>query len=198
MNTEKKLEYFTEAITKEVETKKRQARRQMAQDSDRDISHAVTAFEAEALAQNQPQIQAISKVMNKRITDAETEARRSFVYLQERLVLQLFDEIKGDIVSFTQSPEYESYLISSIQTAIKQSSQAYTFVQLSPQGMHLGSAVEKATGLMPEQGEESFIGGFRLFTENRTKMQDHTIAARLAEARQEFATELMHLIPKEA
>jgi len=190
MNIEKKLEYFTAAIDREVESKKRQARKQMAADADKDISAAVAASEAEALAQNQPQIQAIQKAMNKRINEAETEARRSLINLQERLVAQLFDGIKAEVISFTQSPEYESLLISNIQAATAISRHSYTYIQLAPRDMSLAEKIQAATGLTPEVGDDSFIGGFKLQTESRNIIQEHTLSASLTEARKEFSAEL--------
>jgi len=190
MNSDKKLEYFTEAIDREVESKKRKARQQMTAQHKDEVSQAATEAKAEANTQNQAQIQAIQKVMNKRITEATTEARRSLSNLRERLTAQLFDQVKAEIVAYTQSPEYENFLVNSAKAAQSQSRDPYTFIQLTPEDMHLGEAIQKATGLTPEPGDASILGGFKLLTENRGKGAEFTLSARLTAARQDFAKEL--------
>jgi len=190
MNTEKKLEYFADAVAREVDAKKRQAQSQMAAELNEKVAIAAAEIEAEAEAQNQAQLHAIQKVMHKRVTDAETESRRSLANLKERLTTQLFDSIKADITTITQQPEYEVLLIDNIQTAVKQSRIPYVYVQLSPKDMHLAEAIEKATSLKAEPDDTNDLGGFKLQTEQRNIAQDHTIAVKLREARQAFASDL--------
>ena len=195
MNVDKKLAYITQAIAKEIETKKRQARQQMASNFDAEITKAAAQAETEANHQIQVQKQAIEKVNNRRITEAATEARRSLATLRERLTAQLFDNIRADIALFTLSPDYESFLINSIKTAQAQCDQPFAYVQLAPDDMHLSEEIQKATGLTPEPGDKNILGGFRLLTQNRSKRLEYTLASRITEARQEFATELSSLLP---
>ena len=190
MNTDKKLEYFTEAIAREVASKKRSARQQMTNDFNAAVSKAAAQAETEAKEQLQAQRQAIQTVNNRRISEAETTARRSLAFLRERLIAQLFDHIKADIIAFTQSPAYENYLINGIKIAQAQSKLPYKYVQLTPDDMRLSQPIQAATGLTPEPTEASHIGGFKLLTESRGKIVECTIASRLTEARQQFATEL--------
>jgi len=188
MTTEKKLEYFIEAINKEVETKKRHARHQLTASANDEVTQAVTLSSEEANTQTQAQLHAIQKIMNKRITAAKTESRRALATLKERLIAQLFDQIKADVVAFTESPEYEIFLIDNAKAS--QSRHPFAFIQLTPKDMHLADAIQKATGLVPEQGDETMLGGFKLLTENLSKGQEHTLSGRITDARQRFSEEL--------
>ena len=192
MNTEKKLEYFTEAITKEVENKKHHIRRQMAAEMSAAVSQAIAKASAEAEAQVASCSQAIQKAINKRITEAQTQARRDLVALRESLITRLFDGIKADIISFTNSDAYESFLINNIQAALAQSKHPYTYVQLTPSDMRLSHAIQDATGLTPEPGEEQDLGGFKLLSANRGKVTEYTFRSRLVSAMEAFSAEVAH------
>ena len=190
MNIEKKLEYFTEAIAREVESKKRRARQQMANDFNSAVSDGVARAKAEAEEQITAEKQEIEKAVNKRITEATTKSRRALATLREDLTEQLFVDIATDIHAFTHTPEYENYLISSIQAAQANSKHPYKFVQLTPYDMRLSDTIQIATGLTPEQAEANILGGFRLLSENRDKASEYTFQSGLAEAKHEFATQL--------
>ena len=190
MNIEKKLEYFTEAITREMETKKRQARRQMTDDFNAEVISQTAQAEAEAAEQLAAEKQEIDRAHNRRITEASTESRRALSSLREKLTAGLFSDIAIEINAFTRSPEYEGFLIDSIKTAQTKSKHPYEYVQLTPADMHISTQIQIATNLTPEQGEASAIGGYKLLTANRSKAADHTFQSRLAEATQEFSAAL--------
>jgi len=186
MNTEKKLEHFTEAIAKEVEAKKRKARWQMAADMNEAVSRGVAGAETEAELYISNEKQAVQKAGNKRISEAKTQYRRALTALHAELTAKLLEGVKADIVSFIQSHEYESYLIGSIQTALAQSRHSLLYVQLTQADLRLGSIIRDVTGLIPEQGEEDSIGGFRLLSANRGVAVDCTFKSRLAKEAEVF------------
>ena len=192
MSIEKKLEYFTEIINREAEIRKRQAREQLDRDFVAAVSLAQAQAQEETDAQVQVQAQAIANANNKRITEAEIEARRAIATLRERLTAQLFDNIRADMVSFTKAPEYENFIAEKVKLA--QANQYYAYIQLTPDDVSLGDAIQKETGLTPEKGDPSMLGGFRLLTANRNKSADHSIQAKLSAARQAFSIELDQVV----
>ena len=198
MNTEKKLEYFTQAIARDVESKKRQARQQMTNDFNNQVSDGVAHAHAEAKKRIAAEKQAIEKSVHKRITEATIEARRTLTVLREYLVAQLFNDIAIDVAAFTSTPEYENLLINNIQAALATSKHSYKYIQLTPADMGLSTRIHNDTGLTPEQGEASMLGGFRLLSANRGKAADCTFESGLAEARQEFSAELATLLSTQA
>ena len=194
MNTEKKLEYFTQAIAKEVESKKRQERQRLAAQ----LAEAVQAAQAQAETKAKEQIaacrQAIQKICNRRITEARTQARSSLATLRQSLTAQLFDDIKAHVTSYTHSHEYENYLIENIQSALAKSKHSFTYVQLSPGDMRLASVIHDATRLTPELGEDGDIGGFRLLSANRGIAAEYRFRYRLASVMEAFSMELIKYI----
>jgi len=182
MNTDKKLEYFTQAISKEIESKKRTARKQMANEMNEAIAHAVAQAETEAADQIQAQHQLAQKANNKRVSQAQAQARRDLAALREQLTAQLFEGIQADIQAFTLTPGYEDFLIESIKLAQSQVKHNFTYVQLPPGTSHLSQKIQEVTGLTPEPGDENDIGGYKLLTENRNMTVDNTFKARIASA----------------
>ena len=186
MNQEKKLEYFAQLISKEVEAKKLKARRQMAADMEKAIADALSAAETEAEQHIKNERQAIQKAQNKRRTEAKAQARRQLASLREELTAKLLEEVKTTLDDFIHSHEYESHLIDNIQTALANSKHNFTYIQLTPNDMRLSHAIQEATGLTPEVGSESAIGGFKLLSANRGIAADFTFAPRLASAADEL------------
>ena len=184
--SEKKLEYFNRAVRKEVEAKKRQTRQQLANEFNCAVAQAVADTQAETHRQVQAQNQALTRIANKRVAEATTEVRRSLAYLQERLTAQLFDGIKADVVAFTQSAEYEDFLVSGIKAAVGRLGYAPVYVQIVPDDMRFKTAVEEGTGLTVELGDSGMLGGFRLLDEKRYRVEEYSFQAGITAARQEF------------
>jgi len=191
MNTEKKLEYFTEIIAKETESKKREARKQMAAERNEAISQAVTKVEADANNQLETEKQSIQKSNNKQISQAKAKARRNLATLREQLTTSLFQEIKTDLITHTQTPEYETQIVNSIQAIQSQTKRIFQYIQLPPATSHLSQIIHEATGLTPEPGEESDIGGYKLLTQIRNIASDHTFKTRLQSAEEAFKESLL-------
>jgi len=196
LNPEKKLEYFAETITREVEGKKQKARRQMAEDMNTAVSHAASEAEAWAERHILAEHQTLQKTTNKRISEAQTHARRSLAALQEELTAKLLGGVTADISAFTASPEYEGYLIAGIQAAVAGSKYSFIYIQLTPSDMRLANAVQEATGLIPEAGTGSDIGGFKLLTANRRMAADFTFKSRLEDTAEEFNESIASSTPE--
>ena len=186
MNHEKKLEYFAEAIAKEVESRKLKARKQMAEDMDQAITIAVAEADTKAEQYILNETQAMQKTGNKRISEAQAQARYALASLREDLNTRLLEDVKADIDTLTKSDGYKSYIINSIQTAVANSKHSFIYIQLTPGDMRLGPAVREATGLTPEEGDDSDLGGFKLLTANRGIEADFTFKSRLLSASEDF------------
>jgi len=194
VNIEKKLEFFANAVTREAESKKRQARQQITDDFNAGVLGAIAEAEAGAIKRIAAEKQTIEKASNKCITESATQARSLLATLRESLTNRLFDDITADVIAFCRSPEYESYLINSIQAAYAKSKHPYEHIQLAPEDMRLSDSIQKATGLSPEQGDASIIGGFRLLTANRGMAAEYTFRSGIDEVKQEFSIQLSKLL----
>ena len=182
------IHYFAQAIEKEISIKKHNARRQMAAHMDEAIAQGLAQAGAEAEARISSAIQAIQKSNAKRIAEAAAQARRGLTELTGQLTAQLFEDIKADIIVFIHSPGYKDFLINSIQSALVQNKHHFAYVQL-PQ-YHMAGPIQEATGLTPEPGHESDIGGYKLLSANRSRAADFTFRHQLSRAMEAFLEEL--------
>jgi len=186
MNHEKKLEYFAQAIAREVEAKKTAARKRMTADMKTAVSNAVRDAEAEAELRIISEEQALQKAESKSISEAKAQARRAIASLREELAARLFEDVRADAAAFTQNGGYESYIVDGIREAVADARHTFSYVQLAPSDMRLSKPVQEATGLTPEAGSESDVGGFRLLTANRKMSVDFTFKARIENAAEDF------------
>jgi len=190
MNIERKLEFFTRTISQEVESRKREADYMLTANVNDEITAALKIATEEARIQTQAQMHAINKIMNKRVSTEQAESRRNLATMKERLTAQLFDRVKDDLNAFTKSDGYKSFMISSIKKAQEASRHPFAYIQLTPDDMYLGDAIQEATDLTPEVGDANMLGGFKLVSQNRGKIMEASFSAKLTQARQEFSQEL--------
>lgn len=173
---EKKLQYFTDAINREIQTKRKHARHQVANDLSNQTASALEAAENRAEFQREATRRKLWRESNKKIASATAEARANLAAKRESLKNQLLNEAAKDLRAFAEnSPEYETYLIERITQA--QEWRSFSSVKLRPQDMHYAEAIRQATGFSPEEGEADYIGGFVL--QSATSRADYTFKARL-------------------
>jgi len=181
---ERKLEYFSDIIMREVEKKKNDANFKLAAELRQHNSATleITARDnKQALQAKQDQIQ---QQANRQITTAKVRAMAQYVQTRNQQTDLLFIAVMAQLAQFTQQTEYETYLIACINKMKNISN--FTIVKLSPLDMRLEETIKTATGLTPETGDDNFIGGFILLNENRTIQIDYTFKTRLAIIKKDF------------
>ncbi|MCL2215695.1 MAG: hypothetical protein FWB91_01615 [Defluviitaleaceae bacterium] len=178
MNTEKKLQYFTEAIAREVEARQRRARHQAANDLSEETASALESAESRAHFQLEATRRKLLREANKKIAAATTGARANFAAKRKSLFERLTAEAAEELESFTRSPEYEDYLIKSIAQAQEERGFADgALLKLHPRDMHFAEKIRQTTGLNATEGDENYIGGFVL--ESAASRADYTFKTRL-------------------
>jgi vacuolar-type H+-ATPase subunit E/Vma4 len=181
---EQKLAYFADIMQHMVETKKHEARLETTAGLSKMASQALAqAANHHKISLKAKQDEARRKA-NKHIAKAKVHAMAAYVQMRHDHIDRLFIEVEAALTQFTQGNLYEAYLIDHIKQA--QSISDFAIVQLSPQDMHLGSAVKTATGLAPEAGRSDYIGGFMLLNKARSIQVDCTFKTRLAVAKGQF------------
>ena len=188
INPEEKLAYFTQALSKEITAKKRQSHRKLTAHVNEAIARARAQAEVDAKAQIAAAKTGLEKSRAKQLSQARTQARRALADLTGHLTSLLFQEIRADLIAFTQSQEYENFLIDSILSTMAKTGRHFAFVQL-PQ-FHLAATIGEATGLTPEPAPETDIGGYRLLSANRSRALNHTFRHQLSKATEDFLTGL--------
>ncbi|MCL2839187.1 MAG: hypothetical protein FWE05_00305 [Defluviitaleaceae bacterium] len=94
---EAKLNYFTEAIAREVEIRKQRKKHQLANDLSAETATALETAENRANFQIEATRQKLKREMNKKTAAAITEARAAFAIKREALANQLISEAKKQL-----------------------------------------------------------------------------------------------------
>jgi vacuolar-type H+-ATPase subunit E/Vma4 len=173
MSAERKLEYFTEVISREVELKKRRAKHQLANDISKNIAGVISSTEEKINAREQAKRRELTRKANKEIALATNRAKAKFNSFQNSLHKKIYFEILEELKLFTQSPKYEQYLIE----RMNEKKSNFSVVKLCQRDMHFAAAIQKATGLTPEAVEDDYIGGFIL--QSGRMLADYTFITRV-------------------
>jgi vacuolar-type H+-ATPase subunit E/Vma4 len=172
MNAAGKLDYFAEVISREVESKRRRAKHQAANNLSISTAKAIEAAQNKADLELEKVRRGLLRESNKKIAAATYEARAAYNVLRSRLREDVFKAAEKELWEFTEKSEYEIYLSEQIN-ALKSD---FAFVLLCPRDMRFSRA---AAGLIAEEGLQEYIGGFILLSENRKIQADYTFKTRL-------------------
>jgi len=175
----KKIDYFTDTIAREVNARKRKTMHQLASKLSGDVSAKLSAAETKLKYKQSTEKRQISQNINKYLAQVAFEEKSKYMNMKNRHISQLFEDVRRDLKSFTQTIEYAESVILHIEQ-IKQKHE-FTIVQISPADMHLSEKIRTATGLAVEECEADIIGGFIMLTANRKIRADYTFKTRLAE-----------------
>ena len=176
MNYEKKLQYFTDVIFREIATKKQRIKHQAANSISKETATAIEAAEDRVNFQIEAAKRKLWRDVNIKVSAATKEARRILAAKRNAISGALMQEVAAELITFTQTPGYESYLISRITQARKKG-RDFTTVKLTPRDMRFAGAIRQATGLSPVAGDGDYIGGFVL--QSTSSRADHTFKTRL-------------------
>jgi|GEM_PF-1010854 len=175
----KKIDYFTDTIAREVSARKRKQMHQLANNLSKDVSAKISAAETKIKIRLDIAQRQITRDINKHLSQVAFEEKSKYINMKNRYISQLFEDVRRDLNSFTQTLAYADSMIQHIES-VKQK-HAFTIVQVMPTDMHLSEKIEAATRLKVEACETDCIGGFIMLTENRKIRADYTFKTRLAE-----------------
>ncbi|MDR0273454.1 MAG: V-type ATP synthase subunit E [Clostridiales bacterium] len=175
-NAKRKLEYFSEIITRETETKKRRALHQLANDLGKSTATEIAAAEEKMKSRVEAKRREIIRKSNRKIAEALARAKAEYFAARNALEEKLNEDVIAELKKFTQSEKYENYLVERINLY----SSSFRTVKFRPQDMHLAEKIAQATGLQTQAGENDFMGGFIL--QNEKIQADYTFKTRLEKA----------------
>jgi len=170
---ERKLSYFSKTVEDELTTKQRE----IFAGSKKDLYKTTENIEQQHQEKLKIKQEEFNRISNRKIAEAKVKAMRGFVEIKLEELEKLFVSISAILAEFTQSAEYENYLIESINA--KKNRADFTRVLLSPYDMRMESKIKTATGLSVEPGRDDYIGGFILLDNNHTVRDDCTFKTTL-------------------
>ena len=175
---ERKLNSFAEAIQREAENRKHRIRHEIIKSGSQTLADAVAKARVKAQERIESARYELEKKQQAEISAAYKEAREKLAELKEGLSKALFSSAKDKVLEFTQTPEYESYLIEGIQKL----REGFFYVELVPADMRFADVIRNSTELTVVESLEDFFGGFRLINKEETKRLDASFRERLESA----------------
>lgn len=184
--TERKLHYFANAIMHEANLQKRSMLNEAISHHNWQITEALESTARRVNVMLRASQDEITRDANRQISKAKVQAMAGYVDTRKQQIDRLFVAIQGKLASFTQEPEYETYLINRIKKIREISGGQFSVVKLSPHDMRLENTIKTATGLAPEAGNHDYIGGFILLDHARKLRADFSFKTRLMQAKKGF------------
>jgi len=173
-NLSRKLQFFTQAMHQEIDAKREESLHKLAADLDEQISTTLAEVEKKISDRINSAKRSIEKSYHRQIFEATQSAKAAFIMARRLEMDKIYDAVTVKLEAFTQTPEYEAYILK----AIADRQHGYKFVQLPSQHMHLAAAIS-IDDLIAEVCNTEHMGGFILINASRTVYLNHTFTRRL-------------------
>lgn len=183
--TERKFEYFANAILNEANIQKSKEKNEALAKHSRHIEETLESTARRINVMMRAGQDEIIRSANRQISKAKVHAITHYVEARKQQIDRLFVDIQAKLASLTQEPEYETYMIQRIKQ-VQELNKNFAIIKLSPHDMRLENAIKMATGLMPKAGSHDYIGGFILLDAACKIRADYTFKTRLTQAKKRF------------
>jgi predicted house-cleaning noncanonical NTP pyrophosphatase (MazG superfamily) len=115
--SESKLEYFAEAINREISARKIRAKHQLANDLSQHAAAEISAAENRVNDEIEKARRKIARDTNKKIAAATAREKATHFATRDSRQAQLLEAVAQDLREFVNSDEYENYLAEQIEAA---------------------------------------------------------------------------------
>lgn len=179
-----KLERFILAVNEEVE-KDAVAMLNKANETASDlISQAKREAKEQAQLHEEESLRRLKSKTAKRLAKAELDSKKQALLCRKRLTKELFSEVREMLCDFTETPDYEKYLLKQVSLCdIKEGA----VICLNNRDMKYSGALKKAGIKCPFEADDSIqIGGFSVFYPETGLLDNRTLDLKLEEAESDF------------
>ncbi|MBQ4521337.1 MAG: V-type ATP synthase subunit E [Lachnospiraceae bacterium] len=185
MTLEEKLENISQAAIEDA-TQQSEA---LIQEYQQDINKVIKIHEEEIqkrnIAEYEYQYAKMEREKNKAISQAMLESKMTIAKKTQELSDKLFELVKTKLSAYKQTPEYESYLLKLIQSAIDFSNGNEIMIYIDPSDASLKEALEKKSGKTITISTEEFFGGIRAIITEKNILIDESFATKISEEKEQ-------------
>jgi vacuolar-type H+-ATPase subunit E/Vma4 len=178
-----KLEYFREAMGREVEARRLKGRHRAANELSVAAAVELEAAQAHVDSRVEHMRAEVGRKANVKIAAAVAEARAAYIAVRTAGYERLDEEVAADLEAFAKTAEYGYYLPERINAMKNELNFNAVKVKIPARHMRYAEEIGRRTGLKVEAGEVEFTGGFILQNETGRVQADFTFETRLGEAR---------------
>lgn len=127
-----------------------------------------------------------SREVNKSLSASQLEIKRSLTKSQNSLKDRLFQEVKELLIQFTQTPEYDDYLIRKINEVKEFAGEDKTSIYLAPNDQSKLEGLSNKTGVALEVSEQDFWGGIKAMIPQKNILIDNSFESAFQTEHQNF------------
>lgn len=179
-----KLERFILAVNEDVEKDAVSTIGKANEAASRLVSQAKNEAKEQARIREEESLRKLKSRTAKRLAKAELDAKKKSLLCREQLTKDLFSEVRGMLCDFTETPDYEKYLLKQVSLCdIKDGA----VICLNERDMRFSSLLEKAGAKCSFEADDTImIGGFSVFYPETGLLDNRTLDLKLEEAESGF------------
>lgn len=186
MTIDEKLSHFYDITVEDARTKAAAILEEHKEALEKMTAERKALSEENAQAQIKAETANARREVNKALSAEQLTIKRDWTKKQNELKEKLFSEVKELLDSFTQTPEYETYLTGKIKKALDFAEDDEISVYLSPEDSALAEKLQQTTGVTIQIAKDSFLGGIRATIPQKNILIDHSFAGNFEAAYKEF------------
>ena len=188
-NLTEKLNNFTSLVLDDAKNKRDDLMNKIQLEHDSLMNSRETEFLEEAYEAVQHGITEAKRAANEKVLHTELEAKKQLLAARESIVNSVLEGASVKLKEFTQSDEYEAWLLKKIGQAVLEVGNGHKTVYVTSADFKFKNKIE---AIEPDQitvdavSEKDFIGGVKVFNPERRVSVDYTFKEMLADEKKSF------------
>ncbi len=187
---EEKLKSFSAIVLDEANKQKEQKLSALEKEKNRCIDEKETELLTDAYEDIQKSVMRSRRENSERVLKVETEMKKELIMLREKIIDNVFDEVQKKLSDFTDSAEYEKWLIDRTKAACDEVGAGSREVYVSKKDIKFKDILEKSIdGISVMCTDDDFIGGASVTNKDRNICVNYSMRDMLEEKRASFLQE---------
>lgn len=186
--TEEKLNKFSYMVMKEADAKKKELISQAEKDRIKTIAEKEIMFLKKAYDQIHESLARIEKEHNEEVSKAILESKQTLFNNREKILHQVFSNVRGKLEDFKRKDEYRSYMIKMILQSLEQIGKGDILIYADSDDIPLIEEIKAKSGVRFElfESEEQLVGGFIICNKTKGLMYNYSFINGLKQERDSF------------
>ncbi len=186
--TEEKLNKFSYMVMKEADARKKELLSQAEKDRIKTIAEKEIMFLKQAYDQIHESLARIEKEHNEEVSKAILESKQTLFNNREKILHQVFSNVRGKLEDFKRKDEYRSYMIKTVLQSLEQIGQGEILVYADSGDIPLIEEIRAKSGTRFElfESEEQIVGGFIICNKTKGLMYNYSFINGLKQERDSF------------
>lgn len=189
-NITEKLNTFTSLVMRDAEEKREKLMKRVEKEYSERLDERENELLENAYENIQENIQTAKREANERVLHAQMDSKKQLILRREEIIDEVMKTVRAKLVEFTESDEYEAWLISKIEKALFEVGKGSKIIYISPEDIKLKEKIEQIPDMskisVEASSERDFLGGAKVLNTDRRVSADYSFKEMLFEQKQTF------------